>query len=151
MGLRVEGSTVISRPAEEIWTYLSDLDNLKSWDPGTSEVIWQSPIGLGTRFQIAVGTKVRIRGDAVISEFEPGRLIGIESRPRAPGWVTGGGRSWVRATYSVDPTEPGATRLTRVFEAEVHGVLRLLGPFIGPMAKRERYAEIENVKRILEE
>jgi hypothetical protein len=150
MALRVDASTIVERPASEVWAYISNLDNLNSWDPGTSDVIWQAPIGLGSRCVITVGTRVRIRGDAEIRPFEAGRVLGIESRPRAAGWLTGGGKTWVRATYSADPTTDGKTNLTRVFETRFMDSWDSSGPLLGPMARRERSAEIDNIKRILE-
>jgi hypothetical protein len=42
------------------------------------------------------------------------------------------------------------TRLTRRLELEPHGLLALVAPAMAFLARRERYAEISSLKRILE-
>ena len=149
---RIEANTVVDRRVEEVWALISDLSNLKTWDPDVLDVQWQPPVGLGQTFTITVDLAGRpLVGDARIATFDPGRRIGWMARPRAPGWITGRGRSYLVATYITDPTQGDRTRLTRRLELEPRGLLRILGPALAYLARRERYAEISNLKRILEE
>jgi ligand-binding SRPBCC domain-containing protein len=32
--IRVKATTIVERRPEDIWAYVSNLDNLKEWDPG---------------------------------------------------------------------------------------------------------------------
>ena len=125
---------------------------LKAWDPDVLEVRWAPPTRLDQTFTIVVdliGGRPLV-GDARIVTFEPGRRIGWEARPHAPGWVTGGGRSFLIATYGTQPISEVRTRLTRRLELEPHGLLALVAPAMAFLARRERYAEISSLKRILE-
>ena len=149
---RIEASTVVERSAEDIWAYIADLSMLKTWDPDVLEVRWAPPARLDQTFTIVVdfiGGRLLV-GDARIVTCEPGRNIGWEARPHAPGWVTGGGRSFLIATYSTQPMSEARTRLTRRLELEPHGLLALVAPAMAFLARRERYAEISSLKRILE-
>jgi hypothetical protein len=148
--IRVEASTIVERRAEAVWAYVSNLDNLKEWDPGVVDVSWQRPLEMGSSFTITANVAGSRVGDGRISAFEPNRTFAWETRVRAPGWVTGGGRSWVRGTYTTEPIEGDRTRLTRLFEGEGLGLLRLVEPLIGWYGRREQMAEISNIKRVLE-
>jgi Polyketide cyclase / dehydrase and lipid transport len=102
---RVEASTVVERSAEDIWAYIADLSMLKAWDHDVLEVRWTAPARLEQTFTIVVdlvGGRPLV-GDAGIVTCEPGRRIGWEARPQAPGWVTGGGRSFLIGTYITEP------------------------------------------------
>ena len=149
---RIEASTVVERSAEDVWAYITDLSMLKAWDPGVLEVTWTPPARLDQTFTIVVdliGGRPLV-GDARIVTCEPGRRIGWEARPQAPGWVTGGGRTFLIGTYSTEPISADRTRLTRRLELEPHGLLAFVGPAMAVLARRERFAEISNGKRILE-
>ena len=148
----IEASTVVERSAQDIWAYMADLSKLKAWDPDVLEVRWTPPARLDQTFTIVVdlmGGRPLV-GDARIVAYEPGRRIGWEARPQAPGWVTGGGRSHLTATYSTEPMSDDRTKLTRRLELEPRGLLALVGPAMAFLARRERHAEISNLKRILE-
>jgi ligand-binding SRPBCC domain-containing protein len=32
--IRLEATTIVERRPEDVWAYVSNLDNLKEWDPG---------------------------------------------------------------------------------------------------------------------
>jgi carbon monoxide dehydrogenase subunit G len=148
---KVEATILVDRPASEVWEYIADLDNLKAFDPGVVEVQWQRPLTLGAVFVITIALRgLHLVGDARVTDLEPGRRIGWDSRPRLPRRVTGGGRSHLLGVYVTDPDNGGRTRLTRVFSGEGHGALRLAEPFIGRLARAKRFDEISNLKRILD-
>ena len=148
----IQASVDVDRTADDVWAYMADLRNLRGWDPDVLDVQWQPPAALGQSFTIVVdlGGGRPLVGDARIASFEPGRRIGWEARPQAPGWITGGGKSRLIATYSTEPSGTDRARLTRRLELEGHGLLAILTPALVFLARRERYAEIENLKRILE-
>jgi carbon monoxide dehydrogenase subunit G len=148
---KVSATTLVDRPPDQVWAYVADLDTLGDWDPGVVEVNWRPPLSLDAAFTITLGIGPwRLVGDARITAFAPSRKIGWDSKPRLPGWVTGGGRSHLLGTYLTDPADGGQTRLTRLFEGEGHGAFRIAEPLIGWLARRKRADEISNVKRILE-
>jgi hypothetical protein len=148
--IQVEANRVIERPIEDVWAYMSNLDNMPAWDPGLIEVKWHRPLALGTTVEMRdaspllklVGRLVRAPSFE-INELEDGRRFGLRATPD-------GGRSWLQAVYSLEPVGPHQTKVTRV--AAIHGAggWRLLEVVMGRRVKREREAEVVNLKRILE-
>ena len=76
---RIEASTVVERPAQDVWAYLADLNQLKSWDPDVLDVRWTPPARLDQTFTIVVDliSGRPLVGDARIVACEPGRRIWV--------------------------------------------------------------------------
>jgi uncharacterized protein YndB with AHSA1/START domain len=148
--IRVEASRVIERPIADVWAYLSNLDNMPAWDPGLIEVEWHPPLALGAAIEMRDESPIfRLASRLVrlptfaISELEDGRRIGLRATPD-------GGKSWLEAVYSLERLGPRQTTLTRVATIHGAGVWRLLEVVMRRRARREREAEVANLKRILE-
>jgi hypothetical protein len=149
--IQVEASRVIDRRIEDVWAYMSNLDNMPSWDPGLIEIKWHRPLEVGATIEMRdaspvltfVGKLVRLPRFEV-SELEDGRRLGLRATPD-------GGRSWLQAAYSLERVGPQRTIVTRVASIHGAGAWRLLELMLSRRVKREREAEVENLKRILEE
>jgi Polyketide cyclase / dehydrase and lipid transport len=146
----IESNTLIQRRSEEVWGLISDLTTLKEWDPGVIEVRWQRPIGVGGTFTIIAEFLGRQReAPAVITEYEPDRRIGWRIFQEGT-WVTWG-KTALDAVYSIEPVDGDKARLSRVLSATVQGLLgRALVPILARQARRDRFAEITSIKRIVE-
>ncbi len=139
--IEVEASTVVDALPESVWNYISDLGKMTEWDPGTLKVEWRPPISVGS---VAVVT-AQIFGKRIVNwevmEWEPGHKVGCR--------VNSGG-TIVKATYTIEPAEGRRTKLSRWASVEVGGLLRLISPFVAHRTRKERFEEIENIKRIVE-
>ena len=146
---RFAASTSIARPQADVWAYVSDLDTLREWDPGTIEVRWQPPLGAGDTIAVVANVLGPRAAGARITAYEPPRRIGWRYAPRGSRLTWAG--FWLDVVYETDRAPDGATILSRTLECHGGGLLGTFAePFLGWFAKRERRAEIDNVKRILE-
>ena len=132
--MRIEVSTTIARPLEEVWTYLADanhLDKLIAHDPG-DEIKRTSEGALG------VGSTLELKGEfrgrklvmgARISEYEANRGISIE-------YISGPFRG-SKKTYTLEPSGPkGETKITHVSIGEFHGAWRLMAFLLRPTVRK---------------
>ena len=140
--MKIEASVIVNRPAEDVWKFMTDLANTPKWDPGVIEVKQTStgPIGVGTTLQ-SRHSRNRVLNVRVI-EYEPNRKFTLE--------FTSGPVKGTRGSYVMANIEGKNTKLTRTLDVKFSGVYKLLGPFLARSARRERGAEVSNVKRILE-
>jgi hypothetical protein len=146
---RFQASTSIARGPEDVWAYVSNLDTLREWDPGTTEVRWQSPLAVGDTIAVVADVLGPRVAGARITAYEPGQRIGWRYEPRGSRLTWAG--FWLDVCYAVEPAADGGATLSRSVECHGGGLLGTFGePFLGWFAKRERRAEIDNVKRILE-
>lgn len=81
--MSVQASTIVERPPDTVWAYISNLDNLKDWDPGVVGVDWQPPLGPGSTYVVRVKVGFTLVGDGRIGGYVPNRVFGPGSRPRA--------------------------------------------------------------------
>jgi uncharacterized membrane protein len=107
----VEESVVIARPAEEVFAYLANAENLPVWDASIIECtqLGSEPVGVGTRYRGA--SKVmgrRFDWTTEIIRFEPGVVSASKS-------IEGSLTFKVSNTLAVVPE---GTRLTYRIEAE---------------------------------
>jgi uncharacterized membrane protein len=121
-------SIVINRPLEEVFAYLSDLENNMNWRAGMIEARKTSagPIGVGTTYRLVNSVfGRRIESEAEVTEFEPNRKIATRNRSGPP----------IETRRSFEPVE-GGTRATFAIEADLSGVMKLAEPLLATLAKR---------------
>ena len=138
--MAMNGSTVIARPAEEIYAYVIDVSNDVNWRTGVERSGLRSdpPIGVGSIGYVAVGdaeatyeVTVVVPNERVDWELKTGPYQGF------------GG-------YRFEPVE-GGTRFTLVArDVKPTGALKLLGPVFGWIARRQNQADVEKLRDILE-
>ena len=136
---------VIDRLVQDVWNYLTDISNMPRWED--SGAVWkqmsQGPIQVGTPIQSSItALGRRVTFDLRVTEFEPNRIFSVEA--------VAGRTKGTKVSYLLEPVETGQTRLSRVTDAQFHGIARVLQPFVGPITKRTGDLEARNLKRILE-
>jgi uncharacterized membrane protein len=140
--LKVESTTVISRPVEEVFALLSNLENYPKWSSAFLEVqkTSEGPIGVGTTWravQKAFGQ--RLESEVEVTEYEPNRMWTQKGRSPFP--------VQVQATFEgVD----GGTRVNLRLEGEPGGFFRLAEPLLASMAKRNIEGDLANLKDLME-
>lgn len=105
--MRVEVSTVLAAPPETVWSVIEPIETHTEWMADAVRITFTSERrrGVGTAFDCL--TRVgpfRTVDRMVVTEWEPGRAMGIEHR----GLFRGAGR------FTLEPAGPGgrATRFT---------------------------------------
>ena len=145
MATGVGKGVVIDRPVEDVWNYVTDISNMPLWED--SRAVWrqmsEGPIQVGTTIQSSIKALGRtVAFDLRVTEFEPNRIFSVEA-------VAGRTRG-TKVSYLLQPVENGKTRLSRVTDAQFHGIARVLQPFAGPITQRTGDLEARNLKRIME-
>ena len=139
----VEGEIFIRRPPEEVFDFVADERNEPGYNPRLARVeqVSDGPIGVGTQFHTDVATR---RGLAPMTiewtRFErPSRL---DSATRMQSTQILGGLEF-------DPVD-GGTRMRWSWEIKPLGGLRLLGPLISRIGRRQEHRTWSALKRRLE-
>lgn len=146
MIVQFQADSVIRRPVEDVYRYVTDPANDPSWDPDVASIrlLTPPPISVGSRIEygfrfmgrdsVSVGEVVELdapRGEVI--QFAAGML------GAAP-----------RITYRFEASDEG-TRFTRAARAEVHGLAATLAaPVLKRMLSAKNVSYVENVKRLLE-
>ncbi len=141
--INVESSIVINRPLEEVFAFLSDLENNLKWRSSQIEAkkTSEGPIGVGTTYRMVNNVLGRrVEDETEVTEYEPNRkftCIGkLGSRP-------------LEARQIFEPVE-GGTRVTFVLKAEPGGFFKLAEPLVASMGRRRAEADIAILKDLME-
>jgi carbon monoxide dehydrogenase subunit G len=145
--MRIEKSVVIARPVEDVWAFLSNLDNVKRWSLSGSEVRQTSPgpLGVGASLEevkVVLGRfHLRLRS-LVVTEFEPKRTIAMTDKRAGiaqPG----------RQRFTLEPIGEG-TRLTIGAEINLKRGLRPFEERLTKLASGGVGRQLANLKRLVE-
>jgi uncharacterized membrane protein len=141
--LKIESTTVINRPIEDVFAVLSNLENNPKWSTAFLEVekTSQGPISVGTKWhavQKAFGRQ--LESEVEVTEYEPNRKCAQKSK-------SGPIPAKIWQTY--EPVE-GGTQVTVALEAEVGGFFKLAEPLVKTMVKRNIETDFANLKDLME-
>ena len=143
MSVRLEASTDINRPADEVFAYISNVDNFPEWAGPVVEVRKGSaePSAAGHTFTLVQSfLGRRFESPCEITEVEPGRRFAFRST---------GGPFPLSFTYTCEPSAAG-TRFTQVGQGDPGSFFRLVGPLFEKAAGRQFRNDAETLKDVLE-
>jgi uncharacterized membrane protein len=138
-----ELSTLINRPIEDVFTYVSDLQNGPQWQTGLFEVrrLSQGSLGIGTQFaSVRKFMGKKLEGVVELVVYEPNCKIVI----KAPS-----GSVPFEQTFLFEPTTEG-TKLSTVIQLYTSGFMGLAEPMIAASLKREMETAFGDLKNLLE-
>ncbi len=139
---RIEAESVIKRPAEAIFAYLTDSKNWPEWNSLVLETsAEETPLRKGSRVK-AVGRLLgrRIETTSEITEHEPFTKLSTRA--------TGMGLT-LEDTYTFEPAA-GGTRVRYKADAETHGLFKLADPILARIVKKQTDSNFGALKEILE-
>jgi hypothetical protein len=144
--LRVKQSIFINLPREEIFAYLSALENYVNWSGVTTAIrsVSSESIQVGT----SVNSTLHFLGRSFditfeIVEYEPCRYLTIKSIS---------GVSPCLFCYQLEPVEDGMTRLSCEAQVSIiEGVLEHRESFLASIARRQLGFDLQTLKDILED
>ena len=133
-------SSVIERPAEEIFDLVADIRRNPEWCPafGEAEKLTAGPVGPDTEFR----TSLRGMGDLQIG-------ITQYQRPWRIWFTTGAKMAEIRHNFVFTPGE-GGTYVEQEVDVRPRGVLRLVAPVMARMLKRSIQSNTAALKTYLE-
>ncbi len=135
--IKVEETVEIGRPAEEVFAYVTDPENLATWAGVVVEVRKDG----GDRFTLVqkfLGRRFETPCEVVVSE--PNRRFVYRST---------GGPIPLTFTCTLEPSGTG-THFTQEGEGEPGSFFGLVGPLFERAAKRQVRHDVETLKDVLE-
>lgn len=134
------GSVQIKVPVHQVWTFISDPENLRMWGRHVSEV------AVTSQGPLVVGSTVRLRMSGQPLEA---RIIALVTEQMFALEFTSGPIKGSIVSYVLEAAE-GGTRLTREFVLRLGGAWKLVYPLFRLREIRGREAGMANIKRLLE-
>jgi len=138
----VQVNIVINRPLEEVFSFLSNLENNMKWRSGMikAEKVSEGPIGVGTTYRVINNFfGRRAEGQAEVTEYELNRKYATMNKS--------GLRIKTQRTFE---SVEGGTRVTFAVETELGGFFKLAEPLMARIGKRRLEADAATVKKLIE-
>lgn len=136
--------TEISRPIEEVFAFVTNPEELASWQTNTvsARIEGEGPLKLGTRLrEIHCGPGGKELASLVeVSEYEPNRLFSLRVIE---------GSLPIDARIELEPLGQ-ATGLHFSVHGQPRGAVRLLQPLLAMVLKRQFNAHLATLKRVLD-
>jgi carbon monoxide dehydrogenase subunit G len=138
-----ENTVMIGRPIEEVFGFLSDFENVPTWNYAISETrkLSEGPVGVGTIYQQVRSVPSRSEERFEVTVYDPPRQLEIRGQL---------GPFPSRLSYAL-VTVPEGTRVTNSAELELRGPGRLLGRVAVPRVRDAVAANLRKLKELLEQ
>jgi carbon monoxide dehydrogenase subunit G len=108
----IETSISINKPVEQVYEYLTDVQNQKALNPGITDVVMDGGMAVGSRYKIKMTVMGRpFESENEIVALEPNKKFGIKTLAAPPA-------SPVTNTYTLEPDGAG-TKLHLSMDAAV--------------------------------
>jgi uncharacterized protein YndB with AHSA1/START domain len=137
----------IAAPRAAVWAFVTDAERLPEWleEFESAHQVSEGPPGVGTivRYTIKQGHR---SGTVETVEWEPESRMSWDGPPLA--WAGGGARP--RGSYELTDAGEGRTLLTAHFRPELSGTQVLLSPYLKRWVRRQRHADAQKLKALLE-
>jgi carbon monoxide dehydrogenase subunit G len=139
MARTISVSETIGRPAEEVWSVLTDWSGAVRWMNGIESMSIDGETVEGARVRFFTRGQER---ESVIAHCDPGRSVTLRSQQ---GGVT------ADYTYSIEAVDEGSSRVSLEANCQFSGIVfRLLSPLIGFAIRRTDGGQIAALKRVIE-
>jgi uncharacterized protein YndB with AHSA1/START domain len=137
-----ENTVMIAKPMEDVFAFLSDLENVPQWNYAIIETrkVSEGPVGVGTIYQQVRSVPSRSEERLEVTAYNPPRHLEIRGQL---------GPFLSRLSYALDAF-PEGTRLTNAVELELRGPGRLLGRVAVPRVRDAVAANLRKLKELLE-
>ena len=139
--VRIELTIDVARPAEDVFTYLVDLDRLPEWQESAVESRADEPLAEGVRiFECRRALGREVHSELEVTEFDRPRRLMLKTL-KGP------------VKFTVDhrlAEADGGTRLTVVAEGKAGGLMRLGEPMLARTVEAEMQKDFDRLKGLLE-
>jgi len=137
-----ENTVLIRRSIEDVFGFLSDFENVPTWNYAISEThkVSQGPVGVGAIYQQVRSVPSRSEERFEVSAYNPPRHLEIQGQL---------GPFPSRLSYALDAV-PEGTRVTNSVELELRGPGRLLRRVAVPRIRDAVAANLRKLKELLE-
>ncbi len=139
--VRVAASGTIDAPVGKVWNFMVDLDTMSQRDPSVTSVSWQPPLKAGSAAIIAFRQMGKRTGRYEVKELEPNHRLRVQ--------MTAMGIK-AEGTWMFEPVAEDKTRLSASVQIDVHGLMKLISPFLSISASRGASRGFDRIKRTIE-
>jgi uncharacterized protein YndB with AHSA1/START domain len=138
-----ENTVIIRRSIEDVFGFLSDFENVPTWNYAISETrkVSQGPVGVGTIYQQVRSVPSRSEERFEVTAYDPPRRLELRGQL---------GPFPSRLAYALDAV-PEGTRVTNSVELELRGPGRVLGRVAVPRVREAVAANLRKLKELLEQ
>ena len=140
---KIQGSTVIARPVEDVFDFVADERNEPRYNPHMVRVdkMTPGPIANGTCWSATIESRGRpVDMDIEVTDYaRPSRLASTTRMSTAE----------IHGAVTFEPG-PGGTRMRWSWELQPKGVFRLLGPVIARIGRRQEAQIWAGLKQYME-
>ena len=136
--------TVIRRPRGEVAAYVGDPSRAPEWYANISSVEWQTPppVAVGSRMDfVATFLGRRLAYTYEVTELVPGERLVMR---------TAQGPFPMETTYTWEPIDDGATRMTLRNRGRPSGFAAVAGPVMAAAMKRANRQDLAALRQKLE-
>jgi uncharacterized protein YndB with AHSA1/START domain len=141
---RIEHNVIFKQTVEVVFPYVANPEVYPQWQSGFLEakITSEGHIGVGTTFRVVhemAGRRIEVHNE--VTAFQPNKMFAFRS-------ISGN-----LATAGVITLQPDGegTRAQFVFEAQFGGFFRLAEPLAARLIKRQQQADLEDLKKLLED
>src|SRR5215510_10545358 len=127
--MKVQHSVIINRPIEEVFAFVTNLENERAWQPEIESIQFTSegPMQVGTTFREARRTfGRRYEWHFKVTEFESPKIFSIQTLSGTMPYQ--GSRLF--------ETAPGGTKVTEMGELQTNGLLKLFDPLMARLSRK---------------
>jgi uncharacterized protein YndB with AHSA1/START domain len=142
--IQIESSVQISRPRDEVFDFITDIDSLPKWQSGVIEAsgITHGPMRVGYQFSETLKTGPwKLSAVCTVTEIKTNERLALQIRTSGPVDCD--------ALFDLLPMA-GGTRVTVNGNARLRGLWRLLQPIIAGELRKETGTELATMKLLLE-
>lgn len=142
--MRMSAERTIMRPAEEVAEFFFDASNNPKWQKGMVSCEWVSepPIRVGSTYaQLARFMGRDVRSTFVVTDFEPGRSIRIETiESTFP----------IQVERRVEPIDDSSSRVTaEITGGPEGGLMKMLSPLMAGRAQKSVDNDYDRLVQLL--
>jgi carbon monoxide dehydrogenase subunit G len=140
--VKFSNTIIIERRAQDVFAFLSDLENVPRWNHAIVETrkTSEGPVRVGATYRQIRSAPTRSEEHLVVTELEPDRPFAVR-----------GDLGPFEGTLTYELEEIGSvTRLTNRVELEARGIARLAAPIASDRIRAAVAANLGKLKELLE-
>jgi carbon monoxide dehydrogenase subunit G len=135
-------TVTIRRPRREVFSFISDLENVPRWNYAIDETqkLSSGPVAVGSRYRQVRSLPSRSEEVLEVTKIQPDRAFALRGQL---GPFSG------TLSYELEEIE-GGTRLTNTAHLESAGLMKVAAPLAGPRVREAVAANLQSLKELLE-
>ena len=142
--IHIECSTQIDRPRDEVFDFITNVDNLTKWQSGViqSKPMTQGPVRVGFQFaEVARVGPWKLDTVCTVTDLKANERYAFQVKSTGP--------LDCDAQFELQPSA-GGTRLTINGDGRLKGIWRLMQPMLARELRKETKTELATIKLLLE-